>query len=149
MVEESKAIQNLEWKIHAEDTFDRECPIQVELTGKGLEKGLAELWSRHLFETIRPGGQIGFIRFSLFLHQISKSIQISGNVNGLTRIREWVFQGAKPGHGRYSQHADRLLLNKIAEAHGRLFMAGKTSEPIVSIALRSKNRQEFLDHLMS
>ena len=45
-----------EWQVWYQDTFDRECPPSVDVRGRGLVSGLTELWARHLFETVRPGG---------------------------------------------------------------------------------------------
>lgn len=38
------------WQVWSEDTFDREAPRRVKVEGEGLEKGLVELWVRHLSE---------------------------------------------------------------------------------------------------
>ena len=47
------------WELWYQDLFDRECPRQVEVRGQGLVQGLAELWARHLFETVQVDGQKG------------------------------------------------------------------------------------------
>ena len=41
------------WQVWYQDNFDRETPRRVEVEGEGLVLGLAELWSRHLFETVQ------------------------------------------------------------------------------------------------
>src|SRR5687768_15009963 len=52
-----------EWVIWYVDTFDRDFPPRSEVSGRGLVEGLAQLWARHLFESVRPDGQSGFSSF--------------------------------------------------------------------------------------
>ena len=35
-----------EWEVWYLDTFDRECPPSVDVRGRGLVRGLIELWAR-------------------------------------------------------------------------------------------------------
>ena len=65
-----------EWEVWYQDLFDRECPRQVEVSGRGLAAGLSELWARHLFETVGVDGQKGFSRFNLWWKQPKKSVMV-------------------------------------------------------------------------
>lgn len=82
-----------EWEVWYQDTFDRECPRQIEIAGLGLVNGLIELWARHLYETVQANGQKGFSRFNLWWKQKGQSIQVIGEWEGLIQLREWIFGG--------------------------------------------------------
>jgi hypothetical protein len=55
----------LDWEIWYTDTFDREMPPQLEVSGAGLLAGLAELWRRTLEQSVGDDGYGTFTRFSL------------------------------------------------------------------------------------
>jgi len=65
-----------EWQVWYRDTFDRECPPSVDVSGFGLAKGLTELWARHLFEAVGVDGKGGFSRFHLWWKQEGKTIDV-------------------------------------------------------------------------
>ena len=138
-----------EWQVWYEDTFDRECPRQVEIAGRGLANGLVELWARHLFETVQADGQEGFSRFDLWWKQKEQSIQIVGEWEGSTRLREWVFGDKRQAHAEYVQEGDRDLLMTLAIAHGNLVLDGRTSEAILAEAKAASSRKEFKTGLMN
>jgi hypothetical protein len=73
-----------EWELWYRDTFDIECPPNVDVCGRGLVKGLMELWARYLFETVRLDGSLGFSRFHLRWEHWP-AIMIEGNWQGATR----------------------------------------------------------------
>ena len=131
------------WEIWHEDTFDCDCPRQVEFAGRGLVNGLVELWARHLFETVRPDGRRGFSRFNLWWKQPKRSLEIVGQREGLIQLRRWVFGGGQhAGPGR-AQAGDRDLLREVAAAHCKLALANQTSEAILAAAAAAANREDF------
>lgn len=124
-----------EWEVWYQDIFDRECPRQIEVAGRGLAAGLTELWARHLSETVQANGQKGFSRFNLWWKQEKKSVEVAGAWVGMVRLREW-------GSG------DKELLMRIAALHGCLILAGQTSEGILAAAEASERREEFERRLL-
>jgi hypothetical protein len=135
-------VVHAEWQIWHQDTFDRACPRRVEASGRGLAAGLEELWARHLLEAIDEQGKPGFARFNLWWNQAGKSVEIVGEGAGLARLRQWVWGGRREHkHGRKT--ADKSLLRRIATAHGRLVLAGQTSEPIVAEAANCADEAAF------
>jgi hypothetical protein len=131
------------WEIWYQDTFDRECPRSIDLSGGGLVNGLVELWARHLFETVRPDGKLGFSRFNLWWKQKDRSLEVAGDWAGQSRLREWVFAGKHHTDQGYVESGDKELLRAVARAHCRLALVGRTSEAILSIAGRSVRREDF------
>lgn len=138
-----------EWEIWYQDTFDRECPRQVEIAGIGLLKGLIELWARHLFETVQVDGQRGFSRFNLWWKQKGRSIEVVGEWVGLTRLREWVFGDKQQAHKGCVQEGDDELLVKVAMTHSNLALVGQTSEAILVAARTSVSREDFEARLLN
>lgn len=130
-----------EWQVWYEDTFDRECPRRVDVSGRGLARGLAELWARHLCETVTAQGSRGFSRFNLWW--TGGGIEIAGSWEGATRLRKWVF-GAK-GHIRsgYVAGADAALLSQLAVTHAHLTLAGQSCAPILEAAAEAADRQDL------
>jgi hypothetical protein len=143
-----EADSEAQWDLWYEDTFDRECPRQIERSGRGLAQGLVELWARHLHETVQAGGGRGFSRFNLWWKQAGKSIAVSGDWDGLVLLREWVF-GAKERPGAGYSGGDRALLRKVATAHRELVLADETSERIAAAARACGNRRDFEEFLSS
>jgi hypothetical protein len=129
-----------EWEIWYQDTFDVDCPRQVELAGRGLDKGLVELWARHLFETVQPNGQLGFSRFNLWWKQRACSVTVVGTGAGAARLRQWIFGDRRSTHQGYVQTGDEKLLEAIAAVHSRLVLADRTGEAILAIAATSTTR---------
>jgi hypothetical protein len=119
-----------EWQVWYQDMFDRECPRRVETSGRGLVKGLTELWTRHLRETVRPDGKKGFSRFNLWW--TPRSVDIVGNWEGAVRLRGWI-----------SGQGNRSLLNKVVAVHAHLIVAGQSSEPILETAVAAADRRDF------
>jgi hypothetical protein len=134
-------LSEAEWKVWYRDTFDRECPPSVDVSGRGLVKGLMELWARHLFETVRPGGGKGFSRFHI--RWGGSWAQIDGDWEGATRLRKWVFGAKKHSRRGYVQEADARLLEEIALTHAILISADQTSEQILAAAAAAQDRQDF------
>jgi hypothetical protein len=141
-------VPDAEWEIWYQDTFDRECPRQVEIAGLGLVKGLIELWSRHLFETVQANGRKGFSRFNLWWKQEGRSIEVVGEWVGSTRLREWVFGDKQHAYTGYEE-GDKELLMKVAVTHSNLVLAGQTSEAILLAARASASREDFEARLLN
>jgi hypothetical protein len=132
-----------EWQVWYQDVFDRESPRSVEASGRGLVKGLVELWARYLGETVRPNGSEGFARFNLWC--APRSVKIVGNREGAARLRGWVF-GIRGGSIR---KGDKRLLNRIAVAHAHLIVDGQSGEPILEAAAAAVDRRDFENRLAS
>jgi hypothetical protein len=130
-----------EWQVWYEDMFDRECPRSVEVSGRGLTRGLMELWARHLRETVGADGSKGFSRFNLWWAQ--RSIEVVGKWEGATRLRTWVLGSNRHAGGGYVAGADRRLLSKIAVAHAHLALTGRSCAPILEAAAAAANRRDF------
>lgn len=137
----------VEWQLWYQDTFDLECPRQVELAGRGLVAGLVELWARHLFETVQPDGQQGFSRFNLWLKGEGKSVEVLGDWNAQVRLRGWVFGDKRTSIKGYVQEGDRALLEKIAAAHKDCLQRGETSEPLLATVIASTSPDDFIQRL--
>ena len=131
-----------EWELWYRDTFDLECPPSVDARGRGLVRGLMELWARHLFETVRPDGSRGFSRFHLRWAGMP-AIAIEGDWQGATRLRGWVFGEKEHGRKGYVGEGDARTLEKIALAHARLITADQGSERILTAAARAGDRGDF------
>lgn len=134
---------NAEWQVWYQDVFDRECPRQVEVEGHGLAAGLAELWARHLFETVGVGGQQGFSRFDLWWVQVGKSVKVTGAWEGMVQLRGWVFGDKRQATKGYVAEGNQKLLMQVARVHSYLALAGQTSEGILAAAQRCESREDF------
>lgn len=130
-----------EWEVWYRDTFDRDCPPSVDVSGRGLAKGLMELWARHLFETVRPSGSKGFSRFHVRWE--GAWAEIDGDWEGATRLRQWVFGAKQRSQRGYVEEGDAHLLEKIAVAHAHLILSGQTCEQILAAAAAAQDRQDF------
>ncbi len=137
-----------EWQVWYQDTFDRECPRQVEVAGRGLVRGLIELWARHLFETVRADGQKGFSRFNLWWKQKGQSIKVVGEWEGSTCLRAWVFGDKQRSYKGYVQEGDEKLLIQVATTHANMALAGQTSEAILAAARTAVSRKDFEARLL-
>jgi hypothetical protein len=137
-----------EWQVWYQDLFDRECPRQIEVAGVGLEAGLAELWARHLFETVGADGQKGFSRFNLWWEQTEKSILVIGAWGGMVRLREWIFGDKRQASRGYVKDGDQVLLEQVARVHSFLALADQTSEGILATAESSVSREDFVCQLL-
>ncbi|MCJ7551144.1 MAG: hypothetical protein MUQ30_15830 [Anaerolineae bacterium] len=136
-----------EWQVWYEDTFDRECPRQVQAAGTGLAAGLVELWRYHLRETVQADGRRGFSRFNLWWKQAGKSVTIIGDWEGMVRLRGWIFGPQRRAAMGHVGAAGPDLLMTVAATHSSLVAAGKTSAEIVSAALVADNREDFENRL--
>lgn len=137
-----------EWEVWYRDTFDRECPPSVDARGRGLVHGLTELWARHLFEVVRPGGGHGFSRFRL-RREPEEPVHIRGDREGEARIRAWVFGEKEQTDRGYVEAGDARLLSRIAAAHAALLRAGRSAEEILAAAAGAGDRQAFERYLRS
>jgi hypothetical protein len=131
-----------EWQVWYQDTFDRECPLSVDVRGRGLAIGLAELWARYLFETVRPGGVQGFSRFHLRWGE-DKFVDIKGSWAGATLLREWVFGTKKHSQKGYVAEGDGHLLKRIAVTHARLIASEQPGDQILEAAAGAQDRSDF------
>jgi hypothetical protein len=130
------------WELVYQDTFDRECPLQVELRGQGLAAGLVELWARYLFETVRPEASLGFSRFCLRCEP-GGTVRIEGDVRGAARLRFWVFGDKQHTRRGYVAEAEHTLLRALAATHARLLLAGRDAGPILAVAVEADGRRAF------
>ena len=136
-----------EWEIWYQDTFDRECPRSIDVSGTGLVEGLVQLWARHLFSTVHSSGFRGFSRFNLFWKQEKKSIQLEGEWEGLVLLREWVFGEKETIRGHYLEEGDSSLLALLAWSHCQLLAKGRGGELIPRLAASSRDRRDFESRL--
>lgn len=132
------------WQVWYEDTFDRECPRQVDASGQGLAAGIAQLWTRHLRETVQASGQRGFSRFNLWWKEEGRSVEAVGSPAGMVHLREWIL--SEPTVARYDDPVPGLL-STLALVHSHLVLEGKTSESLVAAAAACSEREEFEDWL--
>lgn len=130
-----------EWQVWYRDTFDRECPPSVDVSGRGLVRGLMELWARYLFETVRPDGSRGFSRFHLRWEGMRTDIQ--GSWEGAVRLREWVFGTKEHSYKGHIEEGDARLLEKVAVVHANLVLAGRPCNQVLMTAAAAVDRQEF------
>lgn len=131
-----------DWALWYRDTFDRECPPNVDMSGQGLVHGLTELWARYLFETIQADGQSGFSSFHLEWKQVR--IAIDGDREGAKRLRRWLF-GQKDHTDRgYVAEADPALLEQIVHAHARLIEKERTAGEILALAATTESQPDFV-----
>jgi len=137
-----------EWEIWYQDTFDRECPRQIEISGRGLESGLVELWARHLLETVTASGGKGFSRFNLWCKYETISIEILGEWGGQVRLRGWVYGGKKQAGERGAAKREKELLKFVAAAHKNLILEGKTSDAILALAAVSEKKEDFKNRIV-
>ncbi len=138
---EAQVEPDAHWEVWYRDMFDRECPPSVDVSGRGLVLGLMELWARHLCETVRLGGSLGFSRFHLRWDQ--GHITIEGDWEGAVRLREWVFGTKQHCASGYVNEADSRVLTIIATTHARLAAAGRTSEPMLAAAAEAPDWDDF------
>jgi hypothetical protein len=115
----------------------------MDIAGRGLVAGLAELWARHLFETVRSDGGEGFSRFSLWWKQKNQRVEIVGEWGGMVRLRKWVFGDKKRISRGHVGEADTGLLMGIVMAHSHLVAAGQTSESILAAAMISADSEDL------
>lgn len=117
----------LRWEVIYSDRFDREMPPSVEVEGRGLVPGLAELWARFLFETVqvasfhRDGAveEIPSRGFSEFwLSGKGLRVEIDGSLVGAHRLKQWVFEAPDPTIGIVA-NANAKRLRSLAETHAR------------------------------
>jgi hypothetical protein len=140
-------ILEAEWEIWYQDNFDLECPRQMEIEGRGLVKGLIELWAHHLYETIQPNVFVGFSRFNLWWKQKECSIEIIGEMLGQVKIRQWVYGNRQSNYLGCMHIADIDLLRVIAEMHCRLVLNDETSEVIIAKALSLDTNKDFIKQI--
>jgi hypothetical protein len=140
-------LPHAEWEVWYRDTFDRESPPQRDVSGRGLVKGLIELWARYLFETIRPGGRTGFSRFHMRWE--GRYVDIEGERGGATRLREWAFGKKEHTTAGYVREGDTRLLEQIAVVHAHLILANESSEPILETAILASDRYDFETRLLA
>jgi hypothetical protein len=138
-----------EWEVWYQDTFDRECPRQVEVAGRGLVEGLIQLWARHLFETVQADGQRGFSRFNLWWKQERRSVVVVGEWEGQARLRRWVYGDERWTREGYIDEGDRDLLGQVASSHARRLLVGESSDAILEVAKASATRDDFVEHLLN
>jgi hypothetical protein len=134
-----------EWVIWYVDTFDRDFPPRTEVRGRGLVKGLTQLWARHLFETVQPDGQSGFSSFHLKWKY--GRVEIEGDREGARLLRGWMFGKKEFSYKGYAAEADPALLDKVAAAHAHLIERRQMAERILAIARAAKDGADFANRL--
>ncbi|MGC9349404.1 MAG: hypothetical protein ACP5JG_14795 [Anaerolineae bacterium] len=136
------------WEVWYGDTFDRETPRSIQVSGVGLMAGLAELWSRHLFDTVQPNGTRGFSAYNLWWVDERRSIAISGPWEGQTRLRLWIYGGRRRSHRAYANRKARALMEIIAHTHATLTIAGRSGVPIIEAAVQSATPEDLKTRLL-
>lgn len=142
------------WQLWVEDTFDRETPRQVEVSGQGLAAGLIELWTHHLFGGISDGGHATFTRYNLWWRRRSISIEIAPEPLPLRRLRRWLLGDTKQGRASAVATGDRDLQAHVAAVHGALIIAGATrpstagTRPILEAAAATRDGDDFRSRLV-
>ena len=134
-----------EWEIWYTDTFDRDAPATIDVRGRGLVSGLAELWARHCFETVTAEGKQSFSNFRLRWER--GTVTISGDWEGAKRLRHWLFGNKESAYQGYAAEADASLLAAIAQAHARLIQSGHSAEQIVALAVIATDPEDFAERL--
>ena len=142
------AAPEAEWEVWCEDTFDLTEPRRVETAGQGLAAGLAELWERHLFETVQPEGAKGFLRFNLWWKQAARSIEVVGDWGGMIKLRWWVFGARRWAvKGGLLGAESRGLLMSLGAVHSCLSVAGETSAAMLEEVVASAGLVDLEDRL--
>jgi hypothetical protein len=137
--------EQMAWELWYRDTFDRDCPPAFDTRGTGLTAGLAELWARHLFETVQPDGAQGFSRFSL--RWKSGQAEITGSSAGGKRLRGWLFGGRRDSVRGYVEEANAMLLATLAVAHARRIDRPDAAAEILALAEESADAEDFARRL--
>ena len=132
-----------EWEIWYRDTFDRECPPSVDVSGHGLAGGLKELWARHLFEAVQVDGKKGFSRFYLWWKQKRKGIDIVGDWEEASRLRGWVYGTKHYANKGYVEEGDADLLELIAITHAKLVLSDRSSKEFLAAAKAAQDYPDF------
>ena len=135
-------MKKLGWQLWFQDNFDRESPRQMVQHGEVLVEGLLELWRHHLYETVQTDGALGFARYNLWLPEKSVSIVITGEVNGLNKLRQWIWKGEN-----VFEAEKRGLLLKIAQAHAVQEHLAQGSRLIVRLAKQAPHQLAFEEKL--
>ncbi len=138
---------DIEWDVWYEDLFDRDCDPRIDVRGKGLVKGLMELWARYMFEAVGSKGERGFSRFHLTYNKEPGSIQINDNKEGAKTLRTWLFNNKRHCERGYVGEADSELLKIIALTHAKIAGSENASGQIFHIATISKTRDAFIHGL--
>jgi len=135
------------WEIWYSDTFDPDVPASVDAKGSGLARGLAELWARHLFETVQPNGSDGFSRFHLTWH--GGRVHIAGSREGAKRLRGWLFGAKRESLHGYARAAEPKLLATLAATHARRIEHPGASGEMLALAEIAADAEEFSARLAS
>lgn len=134
-----------DWSLWYCDTFDRECPPKVEVSGHGLVHGLMELWARYLLETVQADGQQGFSSFHLETKR--GRVWIDGDPEGAKRLRGWALGNQEQTDRGHLQDADLELLGQIANSHAWLIEKNRTAKEILVLAALAADRSDFMHRL--
>jgi hypothetical protein len=124
--------------------FDGECPPTEDARGKGLARGLAELWFRHLFETVDDHGHTLSTR-SFHLSWRGGMVHVEGHRQypreALKKLRSWV-QG---------NHRVPGLLEGLAQAHEHLIQEGVRHpvDIIMNLVQSFENGSRFLERVQT
>jgi hypothetical protein len=137
--------EQIAWELWYRDTFDYDCPPSIDTRGTGLTAGLAELWARHLFETVQPDGMEGFSRFSLKWD--GGQVEIAGSSAGSKRLRGWLFAAKRESASGYLDQANAMLLATLAVAHARRIDHPRAPAEILALAEASSDAEEFASRL--
>jgi len=137
-----------EWEIWYQDTFDRECPRQIDIAGRGLEDGLVELWARHLLETVTEIGGKGFSQFNLWCEGENIGIEIEGEWGGLVKICDWIYGGEAQAGKSGSARKDVDLFKLLAVTHKTQILKGGTCDVILALAVVAETREDFIKQLV-
>jgi hypothetical protein len=136
----SAPVANDGWKLWYKDLFDLECPAELEVSGEGLERGLVELWMRHLNEGVN-----GLSRFSLAWRGQVRHIELEGrDMDAMQWLRRWIFHLTGKDEPVERKKADIYCLVALAACHARLIRKGETIEPILQFARIAPDISDFV-----
>jgi len=137
------------WTVLCDDSFDRDTPTSVDVSGCGLVQGLRELWARYLFETVQADGVRGFSHFSLKWREgyVSADAYWDGQWEGARRLRQWMFGDKTSSYLGYVAEAEADLLDRVARTHAQLVADQKAAARIQALCAAAHSREDFERHL--
>ena len=144
MTEPSQPQSDL-WELWYRDRFDHDCPPSIDVSGAMLSIGLAELWARHLFETVLRSGGAGFSSFTLRWRD--RSLAVDGSAVGALQLRQWLFGEKEQSWSGYVAEAEPILLAAFVATHARLIDRPAITEQILLLAEQFPERASFLQEL--
>ena len=145
-------LKTLAWELIYRDTFDRECPPHAEKKGRGLRKGLYDLWLYTLSEGIAKDGTKTFSDFSLWFaddRYLAEKYQVNARYDGgvdtrdpakLAALRKTIFGERETiADKKQMMSGGKDMLRRIAESHERILVDKKDRSIPITIAEASRS----------